>query len=213
MTVVLAGDLVTEIVDQVGFDVTEDNVLVWLDRRHKTMVRRARVRRALVDVGPTVAGQAFYVVDVVELLDLKVAGVPYTKALRSDVYANQQGQLCWTGKGTTGLIVEDVDPTTGDGGLTFIPTPTTSGDEIVAYAAIGADTLTLASPLLVGEEYHDALIEGASATGYARDSEQTNVADRNETRFDNKCEELRREIDKRYRGSGAQQIRIVGVNA
>jgi hypothetical protein len=61
---------------------------------------------------------------------------------------------------------------------------------------------------LVPRESYRALREGVTATLFADDAEQANVADRLEARFDTACEELRRQL-RHSRRSGPVNIRVV----
>lgn len=195
----------------VGFDVTAAVQIGWLDRRHKKMLGRARAYRKQLAVGTTVADTAFYALDVLELYQLTVGGVPYIKARQPDVYGYSQDTLLWTGNG--GLIVADYSAGAVKG-LTLIPTPTAGGDAIIAYAAVTPPTLDdAADTVLVEDDFLDALVEGACATGFSRDTERLDVARYYEERFDAACEEYRRRTNSRFRGPGPSTIRIVGVNA
>lgn len=204
--------LLDEIVSVV--DVTQAEALTALNRRHKAMVAHARSFRKQVAVGNTVAGQAFYTLtDIIELYALEIAGAPYTKARRPDIFGYAQGVVSWEGLTGTGLIVEDANAS-GVQGLTLIPTPTTSGSAIVAYAAIKPADLVAgdaAAAIKVDDDFFNALVEGATATYLARQGEGT--PGELEARFDAACEKMRRRARRRFRGPGPSQIRIIGLNA
>lgn len=203
---VTAQSLVDEVIDQWGFDVDAATGLKWLNRRHKTMVRRGRSNRRTIEIGVTVAGQSDYPVAAFDVYSVTVGEVPYRKARRSDQRAYTRGQLVWT-PSDVGLFVAKADEN-GASQLGLIPPPGEAGLTIEVFAAVAADDLTLTSELLVDEDYHEGLQEGMAATGYARDSEQMGAADRCEARFDAKCEELRQETARRFRGHGPAQIRV-----
>lgn len=205
--------LVAEVRDIV--DVTDAQALLALSRRHKTMVSRSRCLRRKIDVGDTVDGQEFYEIDpalgVIEVLGAKIGGIPYARGRRDDAYADAQGRLVLSGDG--GLIFVDAD-TSSNMGLTLIPSPD-AGLEILLYAAIlPADlpsTGNAAEVLAVDQDMYDVLVEAAAATWMKRQGEgdwQTP-----EAQFEAKCEELRQRVDRRLRGQGPPQIRIVGINA
>lgn len=201
---VTAQTLVDEFLSQWGFDVDEAEALKWLDRRHKKMVRRSRCHLQTVAVGTTSAGVGDYALKAVEVLQVTVDGVQYGKAPRDAQLAYTRGLLTWRPR-TNGLFVSTAD-SSGASEIGLIPPPTTSGLAIVAFAAMPASDLELGSSLLIDEDFHEVLQEGMAATGYARDAEQLPAADRCELRFDNGCEEYRREVKRRMR-SGPAQIR------
>lgn len=193
-------------------DVTDDQALTALNRRHRRMVAVGRSRRSRVEIGPTVAGQAFYpVTGVVEALGVFIDGVPQGKARREDVYAYQRGGLVWSTPG--GLIVTDAS-SAGVAGLSFIPGPTDAGLSIELYAALLPADLLLGDPISavkVDPDFYDALVEGAASTWLRREGEgDPNGSD---ARFDAECERLRQRVNARFRGSGPSQIRVLGINA
>lgn len=208
---VTAQSIVDAVRLEVGFDATEAQVLAWLNGRHKAMVARSRCFRKSLAVGNTVIGTSFYALDVIELYNLEVGGVPYMKARRPDIYGYSQGTLLWTGKGTTGLIVADAS-SAGVRGISLVPTPT-AVQAIVAYAAVAAPNLALADNVLPDDDFAEALIDATAATGYKRDTERMELAAPFEQMFTDACEELRRRVQRRYRGPGPTQIRVIGVNA
>lgn len=196
-------------------DVTAVEALSALNRRHRTMVSRARSYRKVVELGPTVAGTGFYAAPagLVEFLPggLRVGGIPYSKARRDDVYAQAQGTLSWTGPG--GLVVVDADDT-GVQGLSFVPEPTEDDLSIEAFVALlPADVVSgnPATALRVDADMYDALVDAASATFLWRQGEGDYATA--EQRFDAACEELRRRVNHRFRGPGPAQIRLQGINA
>ena len=204
--------IVTEVVNQAGFDASAADVGAWLDRRHKEMVRRSRILKGTTAVGNTVSGTAFYAVsNVLELQQLTVGGIPAGKATRDDAYSQTQGELLWSGEDGSSLFAVD-GSAAGVSGIKLIPVPTTSGLAIVAFGTLLAPDLVLGNNVAVPDEFVDALVEGCMATGYARDQEQMGAADRCEARFDAKCEELR-QIVRRSLRPGVSQIRVVGYTA
>lgn len=208
------ADNVQTLIDEIRtvVDVSATEALTALNRRHKRMVARARSFRGPYSLGNTVAGQASYTLGrtIIEVYAVTVAGVPYSKARRPDIYAASQDAVVWEGDG--GLIVEDT--VAGDPAFTFIPVPTESGLAIIAYAAIEPADLQAADPataLKVDDDFYDALVEGAASTFLARIGEGD--PDRLEARFEAACEEMRRRQRRRLRGAGPSQIRVQGVNA
>lgn len=203
----LMSVLVTELVDGFQFDVDSPTALRLLNRRHKAMVRRARLRAGTVALGVTVAGQRDYDLgDVIEVLDLQVNGVNYDRAPRRAQSAYAQGQLSWW-PSDVGLFV-DTAGAAGSAQLGLIPTPTEAGLAIVVYGHLEAPTLGLADEILMSDDYVDALVGAAAATLYVREPEQQQTAAGLEAAFVNACDELRRQAAKQKRGAGPARIRL-----
>lgn len=208
-------DTVQTLVDEVlsVAEVDSPTALRVLNRRYRSMVARSRCLRKRVAVGNTVAGTAFYPLDVIELYSLEVAGVPYGKARRPDIYGYSQGTLLWVGPAGGGLIVADAS-TAGVKGLTLIPAPTTTGAAITAYAAVKPTDMALVddvATLVIDDDFHEALVEGAQGTLLRRIGEGD--PDALDARFEAACEEQRRRTQRRFRGGGPAQIRVEGLSA
>jgi hypothetical protein len=207
------AQLVTAIVDEASFDVTSSQALVWLNRSWRTMLGRARAYRKTVSLGTTVANDATYdaPAGIVELYSVEVAGVPYGRARREDVYWDTQGRLVWTGPGETGLFYPDATAAAVSS-ITLIPAPTTAGQAMTGLAATYPPDLTsdaTGDTLLVAyaDNRYEGLIAGAMAIGYRREGNAGLRADA-KTEFDQETEELRRDVKRRYRGPGPTQIRV-----
>lgn len=201
--------LLEEVVDGYGFDVDQATALRALNRAHRTLVRRSRIRKGKVGIGAAVAGQRDYVLDghgVLEVLDLEVGGIPYNRAPRRAQQAYARGRLAWTPT-DEGLFVDTADGS-GLGQLGLIPTPTEAGAAIEVYGALEAEPLAIDGTVLTPEDYDDALVGRAAAQFYRREPEQVATARDLEAIFDAACEELRRQIAKQKRGAGAATIRV-----
>lgn len=198
--------LLTQIRDEAGFDVTETQALRWLNARHRKMIARSRCLRATLSVGTTVADTGSYPLntDVVAVYQVQVGGTAYSRIGRDDAAASGR------------LLISNSFYANADGSgtieLTLYPAPTEAGAAITAFAAILPPDLDADDYPLVPIDFQDALVEGAIATGMARDIEQVGIADRFEDRFDRACEELRRRTNSQVAG-GSVQMRVVGVNA
>lgn len=209
----LVTDLQTAVVAEAGFDVTNAQALVWINRRWRAMVGRARAYRKTISVGSTTAGTSFYALpNVLEVYEVTVAGVPGAPARRGDAYEDTQGRLAWTYQGEKGLFVPDANASAARG-ITLIPAPGESGLAIGAFAAteppdLTADSTgdTLLQTVLDGE-FVEALIAGAMAIGYRREG-NLQLARDNDAVFDEGADEFRRITKRRYRGPGPTQIRI-----
>lgn len=202
------GVLLSQITNEAGFDVTETQALRWLNARHRKMVARSRCLQATLNLGLTVAGTASYAMDpdAIEVYEVQVGGTSFQRIGREDAANAAAGRL-WI----TGAFYANAD-SAGVSELTLYGTPTESGDEITAYAAVMPPDLTSDDYPLIPIDFNDALVEGAIATGMARDIEQVAVADRFEARFDAACQELRRRVNARLGGT-AVQLRVIGINA
>lgn len=207
---VAASQLVNELIGEYVFDVTADAALRALDRKHKRMVRRARLRTSRVSLGSTTAGQRDYTIGIQtiqEVLDIEVGGVPYNRAPRRVQAAFARNALQWS-PAYEGLFVDTAD-TTGLRQIALIPTPSESGLSIVVYAAVEAPTLVaLFDNVLVPDDYTDALVAGAAATFLEREPEQLGYAQALDAKFDNACEELRRQVARQLRGNGPATIQL-----
>lgn len=200
--------LLTQIRDEAGFDVTETQALRWLNARHRKMVARSRCLKATLAVGSTVADTGTYPLDTdaLQVYEVLVGGVLYNRIGRDDAAHASSGRLI-----VSRSFYADADGS-GTSMLALYPAPTEGGLAITAYAAIMPPDLDDDDYPLIPIDFQDALVEGAIATGMARDIEQVGVADRFEARFDRACEELRRRTNSRV-GGGSVQVRVVGVNA
>lgn len=208
--------LVSDVKTEGGFDATDPQALRWLNRAWRKMVSEAKAYRQTVAVGPTVANQAFYAFFPIEAYSFEVAGVPYGKSRRPDIYANAQGRLIWEGDG--GTIVADASSGAVQG-ITLVPTPTTAGLAITSFAAMmppdltsdgTGDALLLA---VLGGDFHDELVAGAIATGLRRLERRPDEAGSSDALFVDGVQRLAARTKKRYRGAVPHQIRVIGLNA
>lgn len=212
------ADTVQQLVDDVrvegAFDVTPEQALRWLTRRHRKMVARARCYRKTVSIGPTVADQRDYALPegVVQLFELTVDGVTYGNGRHADLAQGAQGYLLLSDSG--GVVVAEEDEA-GASEVALYPTPTTAGSEVLVRATFLPPDLDVAddSTLKIPGDFTDALVAGAIATGLRRVEHRSDLAQPHEQEFADACEELRRQVNRRYRGPGPAQIRVVGYNA
>lgn len=224
--------LLDAIQQEASFDVTSATALIWLNRRWRTMLGRARAYRKTVTIGTTVIGTRFYPVagslGVLELYSLEVAPydaatnsfpapVPYGRARRPDGYSNRMGRLSWGFQSEVGLFYADASGAAVQG-VTLIPTPTVTGSQITGFAACEPPDLTndASGNTLLGAaldgEYVEGLVLGALATGYRREG-NVGLAQAHEAIFDRDTDELRRLARRRFRGPGPTQVRALGIDA
>lgn len=208
------SDLLTAVKSEASFDVADAVALGWLNRRHKVMVRRSRCYRYTASLGSTVANQRDYAIPagLVESYEVDVGGLVYGKAKHTDLANGAQGYIVLSGDG--GIFGAE-ESATGDLEVALFPTPSTSGDAITMRAAWLPPDLSTSdnTTLKIPSSYNDALIAGAVATGLRRVEHRPDLAQPHEQEFADACEELRREVSRRYRGSGPAQIRVIGLNA
>lgn len=211
---VTVQQLVDDVLVEASFDATPAQALRWLSRRHAKMVARSRCFRKTVSIGPTAVDVRDYSlpVDVVEVYSITVAGIPYGKASHVALEQGARGFITLSGDG--GVAVGDEDAA-GLREVALYPTPMTAGDTIEVRAAFLPPDLVVGtdSTIKIDLDFADALVAGAIATGLRRIEHRGDLAAPHEQEFADGCEELRRRVQRRYRGAGAAQIRIVGVNA
>lgn len=219
----MAADTVQNLVDDVrvegGFDATEPQALRWLNRSWRRMVGEARAFRKVVAVGNTVAGTAFYAfpAGTVEVYSFELAGVPYGRARRGDIYPASQNTLVWSGPNGSGLIVPSAS-SAGVPGVELIPVPS-SVKALTAFAAMIPDDLTIDSPgnallaQVLGGDFHDELVAGAVAIGLKRLERRADEAAPFERDYALGTERLRLRTRRRFRGPGPAIVRVMGVNA
>lgn len=210
-------DLVDDVRTQGAFDTTDPVILRALTRRHRKMVVRSRIRRATLEIGPTVANDNSYVLPahVAEVLEVTVNGMTWGRGRHSDLAAGAQGWILLSGPG--GLVAPDED-TDGARSLALYPTPTEAGLSIKVHATL-KPTLDLSvsddTTLLIPDDYDEALLAGGiSALMLSNIGDfRADIARDFEQQFVTGCDELRRDVAKQYRGSGPAQIRVQGINA
>ncbi len=206
--------LVTAVIEDGNFDVSEDRALAWLDARHALMVVRARSLRVSEEIGPTVVDQQTYDLpsDVVQIFSVTVDGVPQGNLANEDLPNANRGFLLLSGDGQAIAPSEDSD---GDGMVALVPVPSTAGLSVVLRAARRPPALVIGdeSTLRIPTEFCDALIAGAIATGLLRSEQRPDLAANFEQIFGGGAEEFRVQTARKYRGAGPAQIRVQGINA
>lgn len=212
------ASLVANVLTEGNFDATEPQVLQWLTRRQRTMCSRTRVYRKKLSIGPTVAEQQAYTVpkEVVEIREVLVNGITYGTGRHSDLAQGAQGYLWLDGLYLDGGgISTREDDSTGTTKLALYPTPTEAGLEVTLIAVCLPPDLVVGedSTIKVPGDFLDALVAGAIATGLTRIESRPDLAQPFETIFSAACTELETQVNRRFRGAGPAQIRVVGLNA
>jgi hypothetical protein len=201
-----ARQLVQDILTEGSFDASEAQALRWLDRRHKRMVARSRCYRGSHSVTwPSGAGALvpFFTLptDVTEVISLTVDGVMWMAGRPGDRSATV----------TDGGVFVPVASSQGQFGgyrleLNPVPEP---GQFVQAEVVRMPPGLTIDGVLQVDADFFDDLVAGALATALARPNEaRPDLARAYEQQFADGCEELRRRVNRRYRGAGPARIRV-----
>jgi hypothetical protein len=173
----------------------------------------------MLSLGPTVSEQAAYTVpaEVVEILYVEVDGKPYGHLRHQDP---AEGALGWIWLGGTGGIAGRQDTAGGEQQLQIYPVPKPGGPlepgkPLNVWAVCRPPDLleTDNTTLVIPGEYADALVGGAIATGLVRTEDRPDLAGAYEQMFTAACAELAQQSNRRFRGLGPAQIRVIGVNA
>jgi len=176
---------------------------------------RARCFRKTVSLGSTVANQRDYALptDLRGIFEVTVAGITYGDARHVDISSQFQGLLWLCG---TGGVVAPEEDSSGLGELALIPTPGTAGDDIAVRGFFAPPDLLTAddTTLKIPSDYDEALKEGgiAALMSGALGDFRSDLAQDHEQKFQQGCEELRVDTNRRYSSSPAQ-LRVVGYNA
>lgn len=214
----LVDDLVAQVVEQGNFDAPPAWVLGWLDQRHKLMCSRSKCFRKKVTLA-TVAGQSAYPVpaEVQEILEVTVAspiagglGVPYAPSKPEDLSAGALGFVWLSGVFVArggGIFVRD-ESSEGVDEIALYPTPTESGLSVVVSTVCRPGGLELGTAVRTPPEFDDGLVAGAIATGLERIEARPDIASSAEQKFGIACEELVRQVRRRFKGQGPSKIRV-----
>ena len=219
MAVETSADLLGQLRDEVGFDVSggDATLLGWLNGAHRLMVARSKCyRRRTVIVGGTVANQADYDLpsDVLEIHEVDVAGVRFGRASRGEVVDAGNSQALFVSQFGEGVIAQGA-ANAGEETLTIYPTPDTGGLEIALFGPVRAPELTVSgvggagatnSPV-VPAEFFAPLVHKAAATGLKRTESRQNEASGYDQEFSDACDELRRWARRRW-NTGPSRVHI-----
>jgi hypothetical protein len=227
------SDLVAEI-QASGFDVTPQDALRLLDRRHKLMLARSRWVRRPLDLLTEGAGSngatamiALPAV-IVEVLSLTVYGDNANDALAlyhrtrfEDFPAMIDGTLLLGGRGGVFVEIPVGTETDSPGSETMklaIYPGVADGTSVLADCVLEPQTLTTdeadGAGVWVPADIQDALLAGVYSSLLNRPNEaRPDLAQAQESIFGAGCEELRDRARRRYRTKGPRQIRVGGVDA
>lgn len=207
------GETVSELLEQVveegGFDISNEAALRAFNQQHRKMVVRSRCLRREMLLGDTVADQQAYSLDpdIVEVLGLTLDGVPWKRTGGRSWAALRAGTSVLRGVG--GVYAEWPDAS-GNEQLVLYPVPAVPAEMRVLVALRPQDLLTTDHPQ-VPSEYHEALVDATVGVLLGRVDERLGDAAAWRASFDMAIEELRRESKSRFR-SGPGQIQVVGYH-
>lgn len=215
------SDLITEIT--AGFDVAPADALTVLNRRHKTMCRRARwhrMQRTLTATNPANAAYSSLEVprDTVEVFALTAtvngSRGPLVRAQGRDRGAILGGTLTVQGPGGVFIEEDEVDASALTPDTTILIYPRLADDALTVFAdgAFTPPALTTSEAnggfVRINEDFHEGLLAGVYASLQRRPSEsRPDLAADNEKVFSDACGELRDLADRRFRTRGPKQIR------
>lgn len=212
------ADLIAGVKEDSNLDVSEPQVLRWLQGRYDQLCERAEFYRKTFDLGAVQPETQEYAVPagVVEILEVRVGDLVYGDARHGDFARGERAWLWLTGEGG---IAGREDTEAGVQMLRLFPVPAAASEpnapHLFLYAIADPPTLSTTddSTLVTPRAYDDALVSGAVATGLLRDESLAGMAAPHEQIFSTACGELLRATRRRFRGDGPVMARVVGYNA
>lgn len=211
-------DATARVRTQGGFDTSTSNISTtdvqgWIQDRYKQAVADARYRLVELAVGNTVANQQNYALDtsVVEVLGLKIAGVPYKAAGTREVWDLDIGNLRLSVPRFGGVFTQEYE-SDGTVDLAIYPTPDDSGDAITALCAVEPDDWSSGTVSIIPTDLQEAIhVFGPIATGLALIDERLDSA----TYFENAYSAAVQKLGARRKGrinAGPVQIGVFGYH-
>lgn len=208
-------ELVAAVADQGGFDSratgsSTSDIGGWINEAYRKMAVRARWRKAQVELAVTVADQAEYALsdDVLDIIEgITVDGAPYASTGQETLWRLKNGDASvdsgvWAGDYTD----------TGAQQIELYPAPDEDGLSIQALALLAPSVLEADGDTpIVPVDFHDAIVDGAIATGLRRIDERLAEADSFEARFREEIETLRRRGNMKL-SSGPVRAQVVGYH-
>lgn len=205
----LVQGLVNAVIEDADFDATPEQALRWLTARQRTMSARSLCNRKTLNLGSTVSGQDIYGLPpgIIRVLEVSVGGLSYGEARHADFVGllNAWSVICGPGG-----VAARQDTAMGTTQLRIFPAGGQEAQPISVYAVTLAPDLALAddSTLVVPPEYYEALVSGAIATGTGRGEARPDLASAFGTEFAEACQELKMATRRKFRRSGALQLRV-----
>lgn len=194
-------------------DYAQADVLRRVNQAHNKALVGSKWAKATLDMGPTVAGTAFYALParLIEPLFFSIGGIPTGKAAHADLYGYQAGVLAWSISGSS-LLVADAS-SAAITGVTVIPTPTAALSFTVFGPVLPAADLALGGTPLTPTDFDEHLESYALALCRERDDDRMDAGGAFRQLFEGEVEQLRRRAKRLSRGAGPAQIRVAGINA
>lgn len=213
--------IVSGVKSQGGFDVDDAMVGGWVNEMHRTAVASSKWLMQTYLLGPTVAGQAAYVLpaSIVEVDGLFIEGpegvAEYSRVGTVDLWDLKAGNASLEGRGA-GVFAPNFAAagTVLAGGtkqIELYPAPDATGLNISVLAAMEpADLVTGDSPI-IPLDLHGDLLDGAISLGMGRIDERLDSAAVYGQKFAAMVAELTRRATRRV-GSGPQRLRLYGAD-
>lgn len=210
--------IINAIVAEGGFDTSAVDssrtiILGWVQQRYDMALEESGWRRAPVALGPTVAGQAQYLVPahVIDLKMLRVDGSkPWKRVTTEELWLLQANaaQL----RGAPGAFAPNFEAD-ADAVVELWPAPTVAGKTIDALCAI-KDTVALtdssgSTPAVPDGLHRELFVMGAIAIGRVLVDERADLAGPFESAWDSGLKKLMRRTKSRI-GSGVWQANVAG---
>lgn len=207
------SEIVDAVIQEGGFDTSSAGlsrvtVTGWVAGRYDEMVARARWRKAVRELGPTVALQPQYRVtdDIAELDLLRVGQAQYTRVGMEQLWLLQGGQARLDGPG--GVFAASFD----DASRALVelwPVPAEAGTSIQALCVLlpGAFEDTPGFAPIIPRDFHRHLVNAAVADGLRLIDERLDDADRFELMFERQIQRLGKRQNSRI-GQGVQQLQV-----
>lgn len=207
--------LVDDVLDETFDESQRERALRWLTRRHSQMCARSGCFRKALSLGNTAAGVSDYPLEqqVIEILEVTVGGYVYGQARHEDIANSTLGRL-WLSGGVGGVATR-TDSAAGAESISLIPAPTAGtapepGSAISVLAVCYPPALQLNddTTLKIPQDYYEALIAGAKATGLLNVEHRGDQAGPHEQIFAAACKELEGHVNRKYHGTGPTMIRL-----
>jgi hypothetical protein len=209
-----AATIITNTINQIGTDASRATVLSLLNEVYAEQVVTSRWFRTEASIATTTAGTDTYSLPaaIVEGYYLKVGSYIY-EAIGEDAMWRVKAATSTVSSGRFGWFSQGYD-STGSAVVTLYPTPSTTGDTILVYAARIPSDLTDsgASTPITPSDTHSSLIDGTAAKILERIDERPDLAVTFRARFDTVTEKLRRRKNALMRGGTPTSMLVAGIH-
>lgn len=200
---------IIQAVADAGFDTTagassSGQIQSWVNERYRRLVADTGWLREQVQLGTTATGVVQYPVagDMTDVANVVVGGAPYQRISPRELVEVKAGIRVLLGEPAFA-------PAYSASGAPYVelyPEPA-AGQAVLALVERIPATLTGTATPVLPIDFHDALVDGAIATGMRRVYKRYDDADRHELIFQDHVKRLQRRVNSRI-GSGATQVRL-----